>query len=62
MNGKTSRETQHRLEHALARLRREPRARERRIGERRRAALVLLPAGIERRSYSDRRSAERRAY
>jgi hypothetical protein len=61
VNGKASRETQMRLKHALDRLGREPRRRERRLGERRCAALVLLPVGEERRSYGDRRRAERRA-
>jgi hypothetical protein len=61
MNGKAGRETRKRLEHALARLHADPRQRERRIGERRRAALVLLPMHEERRSYADRRRLDRRS-
>ena len=61
MNGK-SRETIERLKHALSRLKRDPRTGgERRMAERRKAALVLLPAGQERRSYAERRRFERRA-
>ena len=59
MNGK-SHETIRRLKHALARLKRDPRITERRSGERRVAALVLLPMGQERRSYADRRRFDRR--
>jgi hypothetical protein len=61
VNGK-SRETIERLKHALTRLKRDPRCNgDRRQAERRRAALVLLPAGQERRSYAERRRFERRA-
>jgi uncharacterized membrane protein len=59
MNGK-SRETIQRLKHALERLQRDPRNGDRRVAERRVAALVLLPVGQERRSYADRRRLERR--
>jgi hypothetical protein len=59
VNG-NSYETIQRLKHALARLHRDPRNGERRMFERRRAALLLLPIGSERRSYADRRRLERR--
>jgi hypothetical protein len=59
VNGR-SYETVQRLKHALARLKRDPRTRERRMGERRKAALMLLPLGEERRSYADRRRYDRR--
>jgi hypothetical protein len=59
VNGKSP-DTIARLKHALARLQRDPRTRERRLGERRKASLLLWEPGLERRSYSDRRRFERR--
>jgi hypothetical protein len=59
VNGRSN-ETIERLKHALARLNRDPRIGERRKAERRKAALVLLPPGEERRSYAERRRFERR--
>jgi len=61
VDGRISRETLERLQHALARLQREPRVAERRVGERRKSTFVLVPAVVEeRRVLADRRQFDRR--
>ncbi len=61
VNGYSQQTVERGLEHPLARLDWNPRKRARRKSERRKAALVLLPMGAERRSYAERRRFERRA-
>ena len=58
MDGHVSAETRIRLQHALERLRGEPRSVERRCHDRR-CVLIAIPAVRERRTF-DRRQAERR--
>ena len=60
VNGNIPPETQDRLRHALARLRKEPRAGERRVFDRRRTDIVLVPPMMERRVNPDRRQFDRR--
>jgi hypothetical protein len=60
MGAKLTPETRERLQHALARLQQEPRARDRRVQERRVAQLPSWLLIDERRSSLDRRRAERR--
>lgn len=60
MDGRISHETQERLQHALERLQYEPRVGERRVEERRKASLILVPVEQERRFLPDRRIEDRR--
>ena len=61
MDGRISRETQERLQHALARLQSEPRVAERRMSDRRKATFVVVRVSEERRVLPDRRQFDRRA-
>ena len=60
MNGEAGRKTRERLKHALSRLSSEPRATDRRGGDRRHKMELMPPGFIERR-LQQRRSRERRA-
>ena len=59
MDGRVTPETRTRLQHALERLRGEPRSMERRCHDRR-CVLISIPISRERRAFPDRRQTERR--